>query len=147
MERCNSRRVFPINKCGRYGSRNQNNHEPPTHLGLCLICCYAAKTSSSRSSTCICDQESRSPEPSSWAILHRERANKVFRKQSLQLLARFISSSPRLIYLFVDHASRVIAFNAKFIRPITVFIRSSLSRNHKSRTVPPLKSCLTYLIC
>jgi hypothetical protein len=32
------------------------------------------------------------------------------------------SSSLRLIYLFIGHAPRVIAFNANFVRPITVFI-------------------------
>jgi hypothetical protein len=57
------------------------------------------------------------------------------------------SSSPRLVYLFVCLARRIVAFNANFVRPITVFIRSLSSRNHKSRTVPALKSCLTYLIC
>jgi hypothetical protein len=57
------------------------------------------------------------------------------------------SSSPRLVYLFVGLARRVIAFNVNFIRPIAVFIQLSSSRNHKSRTVPALKSCLTYLIC
>jgi hypothetical protein len=57
------------------------------------------------------------------------------------------SSSPRLVYLFVGLAQRVIAFNVNFVRPIVVFIRSSSSRNHKSRTVHTLKSCLTYLIC
>jgi hypothetical protein len=44
--------------------------------------CYAAKPISSCSSTCIRDQESRSPKPSSSTILHQERANKVFEKQS-----------------------------------------------------------------
>jgi hypothetical protein len=39
---------------------------------------------------CICDQESRSLEPSSSVILHREKVNKVFRKRSLRLLARFV---------------------------------------------------------
>jgi hypothetical protein len=39
---------------------------------------------------CICDRESRSPEPSSSAILHRERANKVFGKRSSWLLTRFV---------------------------------------------------------
>jgi hypothetical protein len=53
-------------------------------------CCYAAEATSSHSSTYICDRESRSPKPSSSAILHRERPNKGFGKQSLRLLARFI---------------------------------------------------------
>jgi hypothetical protein len=75
--------------CGRQGSSNQNSHEPPTHLSLHLIHCCATKTSSFRSSTCIYDRESRSPKPSSSTILHRERANKVFRKRSSRLLVRF----------------------------------------------------------
>jgi hypothetical protein len=57
------------------------------------------------------------------------------------------SSSPRLVYLFIGLARRIVAFNANFVRPIVVFIQSSSSRNRKSRTVPALKSCLTYFIC
>jgi hypothetical protein len=53
-------------------------------------CCCAAEATSSHSSTCICDRESRSPKPSSSAILHRERANKIFGKRFSRLLARFI---------------------------------------------------------
>jgi hypothetical protein len=59
------------------------------HLVFCLIRCYITKATSSHSSTCIHDWEIRSPEPSSSVILHRERANKVFRKRSLQLLTHF----------------------------------------------------------
>jgi hypothetical protein len=66
-----------------------NNHKPHMHLGFHLLHCYAAKASSSRLSTCIHDWESRSPEPSSSVILHRERANKVFGKQSSRLLTYF----------------------------------------------------------
>jgi hypothetical protein len=65
------------------------NHEPPTHLVFHLLRCCAAKTTLSPSSTCIYDQECRYPKPSFSAILHRERTNKVFGKQSSQLLARF----------------------------------------------------------
>jgi hypothetical protein len=68
----------------------QNNHESLTHLGLRLIRCCTVKTSLSHSSMCICDRESSSPEPSSSAILHRERVNKVFGKRSSRLLARFV---------------------------------------------------------
>jgi hypothetical protein len=39
---------------------------------------------------CICDQESRSLEPLSSAIMHLERANKVFGKRSSRLLTRFL---------------------------------------------------------
>jgi hypothetical protein len=38
---------------------------------------------------CICDWESRSPEPSSSVILHQERVNNVFGKRSTWLLNRF----------------------------------------------------------
>jgi hypothetical protein len=44
----------------------------------------------SYSSTCICDRESRSLEPSYSEILYRERENKVFGKRSSRLLAHFI---------------------------------------------------------
>jgi hypothetical protein len=57
-----------------------NNHEPPMHLGLCLLRYCATKATASRSLICICDRESRSLEPSSSMILHRERMNKVFGK-------------------------------------------------------------------
>jgi hypothetical protein len=63
------------------------NHEPPMHLVFRLHHCYATKATSPRSSTCICDRESRSPKPSSSVILHRERANKVLRKRYSRLLA------------------------------------------------------------
>jgi hypothetical protein len=76
--------------CSRHRRSNQNNHEPPTHLGLQLICCCTAKTSSSRSSMCICNRESRSLKLSSLAILHRERTNKVFGRRSSRLLALFV---------------------------------------------------------
>jgi hypothetical protein len=89
MGHCKSRWVFFKNTYGRNGSSNQNSNEPPTHIGLRLIHCCAAKTSSSNSSTCIYNQESRSLKPSSSTILHRERANKVFGKRSLWLLACF----------------------------------------------------------
>jgi hypothetical protein len=56
------------------------------------------------------------------------------------------NSSPRLIYLFVGRTPKVIGFNANSVRPNVVFIWSSSSRNRKSRTVPPLKLCLTYSI-
>jgi hypothetical protein len=57
------------------------------------------------------------------------------------------SSPPRLVYLFVGLTRKVIAFNVNFVRPIVVFIQLSSSRNCKSRTVPTLKLCLTYLRC
>jgi hypothetical protein len=57
------------------------------------------------------------------------------------------NSSSQLIYLFVSRVPRVVTFDVNFVRLIAVFIRSSLSKNRKSRTVPAIKSYLTYLIC
>jgi hypothetical protein len=111
------------------------------------FCYSAADATSSHSSTCIYDWESGSPEPSSSVILHWERMNKVFGSDLHNCLLALSSSSLRLVYLFVGRAPRVVALNANFVKPIAIFIRSSSSRNRKSRTVPTLKSCLTYLIC
>jgi hypothetical protein len=66
-----------------------NNHEPPMHLAFFLLRCYATETTSSYSLTCIYDRESMSLEPSSSAILRRERANKVSGKRSSRLLHCF----------------------------------------------------------
>jgi hypothetical protein len=60
------------------------------HLVFCLLCCCVAKATSSCLSMCIRDWESRSLEPSSSAILHQERVNKVFGKRCSRLLAHFI---------------------------------------------------------
>jgi hypothetical protein len=66
-----------------------NNHEQPTHLVFRLLRYCTANAISSCPSTYICDRESRSPESSSSAILHRERVNKVFEKRSSRLFTRF----------------------------------------------------------
>jgi hypothetical protein len=66
-----------------------NNHEPSRHLGFRFLRCCGVKATLFRSSACICDRESRSPESSSLAILHRKRTNKVFGKRSSRLLACF----------------------------------------------------------
>jgi hypothetical protein len=88
MGRYNLRWVFPINTCSHH--RTSNNEQPlATHLGFCLPRCCTVKATSSCSSMCICDRNNRSSKPSSLAILHRERANKVFRKRSSWLLAHF----------------------------------------------------------
>jgi hypothetical protein len=86
--RCNARQVFPINTCGHHRTSNNENHEP-THLGFCLLCCCTFKATSSHSLACIRNRQSRSLKPSSSMILHRERAHKIFRKQSLRLLTPF----------------------------------------------------------
>jgi hypothetical protein len=87
----NPRRVFPIYMCGHYGNSNIRTTTKNTNASrFRRFCCRASEATSSRSSTCICNRESRSPELSSSAILHWESANKVFGKRSSQLLARFI---------------------------------------------------------
>jgi hypothetical protein len=58
------------------------------HLIFRLLRYCATKATSFCSSTCICGRESRSLKLSSLAILHQERVNKVFGKQS-RLLACF----------------------------------------------------------
>jgi hypothetical protein len=111
------------------------------------FCCCAVDATSSHLSTCIYDRESMSPKPSSLAILHREKTNKVLGSDLRDCSLASSSSLPQLIYLFVGRTPRVIAFNVNFVRPISIFIWSSLSRNHKSRTISTLKSYFTYLIC
>jgi hypothetical protein len=76
---------------------NTNNHGPPTHLAFCLLHCYVTKATSSHSLMCIDDRESRSLEPLSSAILHRERVNKVFGKRSSWL--------PNLLHQVVHYDS------------------------------------------
>jgi hypothetical protein len=48
------------------------------------------QATSSHSSTCICDRESRSPELLSSVIMHQERETKVFGKQSSRLLTHLV---------------------------------------------------------
>jgi hypothetical protein len=87
---CNLIWVFHINTCDRHSSSKTNSHKNTNASRFRRFYCCATEPISSRSSMCICDRESRSPEPSSLAILHRERANKVFGKRSSLLLTRFI---------------------------------------------------------
>jgi hypothetical protein len=89
MVRCNPSRVFPIICAAAMEQVTTNNHEPPTHLGFCLLHYCATKATSAHSPTCIYDRESRSLEPSSSAIQHQGRVNKVFGNRSSQLLTRF----------------------------------------------------------
>jgi hypothetical protein len=105
-----------------------NNHEPPTHLVFHLLRCSTTKATSSRSSMCIHNQESRSSESSFSAILHRERVNKFLENDLCDCSLASSSSSSRLTYLFVGRAPRVITFNANSVRPIVISIRSSSSR-------------------
>jgi hypothetical protein len=77
--------------CGYHGSSNTRTATKNTNASrFHCFCCYIIEATSSRSSTCICDQERRSPKPSSSAILYQEGVNKVSVKRSSRLLARFI---------------------------------------------------------
>jgi hypothetical protein len=67
-----------------------SSHENTNKSRFRRFCSCTAEATSCRSSTCICDRESRSPDPSSSAILHWEMTNKVFGKRSSRLLAHFI---------------------------------------------------------
>jgi hypothetical protein len=148
MGRCNPRQVFPIYTCSRHKNSNKpTTTKTPTHLG------FTASAAASPSPLYPVHQrasaigraglQNRRPQQSYTGTGQIRFLESDLRDCSLASS----SSSPRLIYLFVGLARRVIAFNANFIRPIAVFIQSSSSRNRKSRTVPALKSSLTYLIC
>jgi hypothetical protein len=109
MGRRNPSQFSPINTCGRHGTCSNElktqSHEP--HLGFCLPRYCATKATSSRSSTCIWDQETRSSELLSSMILHWERANKVFGKCSPWLLDCFskfiITTRLPLCWASADH--------------------------------------------
>jgi hypothetical protein len=148
MGRCNTRQVFPIYICGRHGNRNKpTTMKIPTHLGFVASAAAPPRLLHPihRRASTIWRAGLRDCRPQ-WSCIERGRIRFLGSDLRDCSLASS-SSSPRLVYLFVGLAWRVIAFNANFIRPITVFIQSSSSRNRKSRTVPALKSCLTYLIC
>jgi hypothetical protein len=70
--------------------QHSNSHENTNTSRFRRFCCCAVDTSSSHSSTCICDREIRSLKSSPSTILHRERTNKVFGKRSSRLLAHFV---------------------------------------------------------
>jgi hypothetical protein len=56
------------------------------------------------------------------AILHRERANKVFGSDLHDCSLASSSSLSRLVYLFARRVSRVVGFNANSVRPICIGI-------------------------
>jgi hypothetical protein len=102
---CNPRWVFSINTSGHHGSSKTRTTMKNTNASkFHRFYCYTVEATSSRSSTCICDRESRSLKLSSSAILHWERANKVFGSDLHDCSLASSSSSPRLTYLFVGHA-------------------------------------------
>jgi hypothetical protein len=96
-----------------------SRHEPPAHLVFRLLRCCAGMATSSRSSTCICDRESRSPEPSSSAILHQEMVNKVFWEA--------IFTTARLLLQVLHHDSSTSSSEIKMQPPSG---RSSSSSDH-----------------
>jgi hypothetical protein len=148
MGRCNPTQVFPIYMCGRHGNRNKPTAtKTPTHLGFASSVAVPPR---------LLHPVRRHESTIGRAGLRNRRPQRSYTwRGRIRFLGSVLcdcslassGSSPRLIYLFVGLAWRVIAFNANFVKPITVFIQSSSSRNRKSCTVSALKSCLTYLIC
>jgi hypothetical protein len=124
-----------------------NNHEPPTHLGFASSAAAPPRLlhpvhwrASAIRRVCL---RNHHPQQSCTG-----RGRMRFFESDLHDYSLAPSSySPRLVYLFVGSTLGVTTFNANFIRPIVILIRSSLSRNRKSCTIPALESCLTYLIC
>jgi hypothetical protein len=147
-EHCNSRRVIPINMCDRHKSSNTRTAtKTPTHLGFAASTVVPPRLlhpiHQCASAIGRAGLRSHRPQRS-----YTGRGQIRFLKKNLRdcPLASSSSSSPRPVYLFISHTSRVVVFNVNFVRPIVVFIRSS-SRNRKSCTVSALKLCITYLIC
>jgi hypothetical protein len=147
MRCCNLRRVFPINTCGHHRSINiRTATKTPMHLDFIA---FAAAPSRLLHPV---HQHATAIERAGLQNRHVQRSCtgrgqiRFLWSDFCDCLLDLSSSSPQLVYLFVSHTLRVVTFNANFIRLIAIFIRSS-SRNRKSRTVPVLKSCLTYLIC
>jgi hypothetical protein len=104
-----------------------NNHEPPTHLVFDFLRWCAVRSTSSHSSTCICDWESRPPEPSFSAIVQWERLNKVVGKRSTWLLDRFSK------FIITTHLS----LHRSHVEPchINRELRQSARNRQKSTTV------------
>jgi hypothetical protein len=148
MGRCNPRRVFPIYTCGRHRNSNiSTTTKTPTHLGFAASAAAPLRLLHPvrRRVSAIGRAGLRNRHPQRSCI---ERGRIRFLGSDLHdCSVASSSSSQRLVYLFVGLVQRIVTFNVNFIRPIAVFIRSSSSRNHKSNTVPALKSCLIYLIC
>jgi hypothetical protein len=104
----NPSQFFSINTYDQHAK--QNNLMNASSFFASSACC-AAKSTSPRSLECTCDRESTSMEPSSSAILHREKLNKDFEKCSTWLLNHFIKLSSWLIYLLTGHTPTIIVCN------------------------------------
>jgi hypothetical protein len=148
MGRCNPRQVFPIYTCGRHGNSNISTAtKTPTHLGFAATAAALPRL--------LYPVHRRALRIRRAGLQNRRPQRSCTGRGWIRFLGSDLhdcslvssSSSSQLIYLFVGLTRRVVAFNANFVRPIAVFIRSSSSRNRKSRMVLALKSCLTYLIC
>jgi hypothetical protein len=144
----NPRRVFPIYMCSHHGNRNRPaTTKTPTHLG------FAATPAAPLRLLHPVRRRASAIERAGLWNHHPQRS--CTGRGRIRFLGSDLrdcslassSSSLWLVYLFVDLTRRVVAFNANFVRPITIFIQSSSLRNRKSRMVLTLKSCLTYLIC
>jgi hypothetical protein len=118
-----------------------NNHELPTHLVFRLFHCCVTKAISSHLSMCICDRESMSLKSSSSAILHRERANKVFWKRSSWLLACFfkffITARPPLRRTRTEghRIQRELRQTDHCLHPIIVIKESQVTYNFSSQII------------
>jgi hypothetical protein len=127
-------------------------NEPQMHIGFCLLVAAASpKLLHPRSSTCICDQKSRSPELSSSVILHRERANKIFGKRSSWLFARlfkfFITARLPLHWTRVKghHLQRELRQAQRRLHPIVVIKESQVIYNFSSQIISYILNIFIYV--
>jgi hypothetical protein len=99
---------FPLLICMTAAQIKIHPMNPQIHLGFRLLRCCTAKTSSSRSSMCIYDRESRSPEyRPQWS--YTERGWIRFLRSVLHDCSIALSSlSSYLIYLFIGRAPIVV---------------------------------------
>jgi hypothetical protein len=148
MGRCNPRQVFPIYMCCRHRNSNKPTAtKTPTHQGF--------TASAAAPPRLLHPVRRRASAIGREGLQNRRPQRSCTGRGRIRFLGSDLhdcslassNSSLRLVYLFVGLTQRVVTFNMNIVRPIVVFIQSSSSRNCKSRTVPALKSCLTYLIC
>jgi hypothetical protein len=147
MGRCNPRHFFPVYTCGRHRNSNiPTAMKIPTHLGFTATAAAPLRL--------LHPVHRRASAIERGGLQNRRPQQSCIGRGRIRFLeAIFVIA--RSLRQVLHHGSstsssvsrRVIAFNANFVRPIVVFIRSSSSRNRKSRLVPALKTCLTYLIC
>jgi hypothetical protein len=145
MRCCNPRHASSINMCGHHRTCNYELktqcHE--LHLVFCLLYCCAAKATSSRSSTWLCDRESRSIEPSSSVILHQGGQIRFLGSILCDCVIASTSSSSWLIYFFVGRTPTIVVYNAPSSKMSGVFSLQLSLRKRKPRTFSSLQSCLS----